>query len=375
MAQRRIRVGIVGANGGTDRWGARAHIPAVMALPEAELTAVCTAHEETAKHAQQRTGAPLAFWDYRDMMQSPQIDLVTVSVRISMHHSIVLAALQAGKHVFCEWPLALNASQATGMYKLADEKGAYHAVGTQARFSPGIMYGKELMEQGYVGRPLLVHMNHFLSSALEPRPSHRWWSMRAEEGGGAILIACGHALDVVRWYLGEVEEVCGKVETLVKETQFSDTGEVVPVTAIDTVAFMARLASGVTGTVHVSNVCKRGSGFRLEVYGTEGRLLVESSHMVQYSPARVYGARGKDEVGELSVPARLLEVTGLSSDSQALQVAQLLRRFIRAINEGAGFHPNFAEAVSLHRTIEAVVRSSKTGTWEPSTRQPEGSLP
>jgi len=335
-----------------------------MALPEAELTAVCTAHEETAKGAQQRTGAPLAFWDYRDMMQSPQIDLVTVAVRISMHHPIVLAALQAGKHVFCEWPLALNSSQATEMSTLADAKGVRHAVGTQARFSPGIMYGKELMEQAYVGRPLLFHMTHFLPSALAPRPSHRWWSMRAEEGGGAILIACGHALDVVRWYLGEVEDVSGKVETLIKETRFSDTGEVAPVTSIDTVAFMARLAGGLTGTVHVSNACKQGSGFRLEVYGTEGRLLVESTHMVQYSPARVFGARGNEEVRELSVPARLVEVTDLASDSQPFQVAQLLRRFIRAVNAGGEFQPDFGQAVRLHRTIEAVMRSSATGTWE-----------
>ena len=364
MAQRRIRVGIVGANGGADRWGARAHIPAVMALEEAELTAVCTAHEETARHAQQQTGAPLAFWDYREMMRSPQIDLVTVAVRISLHHPIVLAALQAGKHVFCEWPLALNGSQALEMCTLAEEKGVHHAVGTQARFSPGIMYAKELMEQGYVGRPLLFHMNHFLSSAIAPRPSHRWWSARAEEGGGAILIACGHALDVVRWYLGEVDQVCGQVDTLVKETRFSDTGEVVPVTSIDTVAFMARLADGVTGTVHVSNACTRGSGFRLEVYGTEGRLLVKSSHMVQYSPARVYGARGDDGERELPIPGRLIEVTGLSADSQAFQVGQLLRRLIRAIDQGEAFHPNFSEAVRLHRTIEAVVRSSATGTWE-----------
>jgi predicted dehydrogenase len=364
MAQHRIRVGIVGANGSTDRWGARAHIPAVMALEEAELTAVCTAHEDTARAAQQRTGAPLAFWDYQEMVRSPEIDLVTIAVRISMHYPMVVAALRAGKHVFCEWPLGLSAAQATDMYNVAQGKGMSHAVGTQARFSPGIMYAKELLQQGYVGRPLLFQMTHFLSSAIEPRPSHRWWSMRAEEGGGAILIACGHALDVVRWYLGEVEEVCGKVQTLVRETRFADTGEVVPVTAIDTIACLARLGNGVTGTIHVSNVCRAGSGFRLEIYGVEGRLLVESPHMVQYSAARVYGARGHDPFQELLVPSRLYEVTGLAADNQAFQVAQLLRRFIRAINTGEVFHPNFAEAISLHRTIEAITRASESGSWE-----------
>jgi predicted dehydrogenase len=363
MAERRIRIGIIGANGGTDRWGARAHIPAVLALPEAELVAVCTSREDTARRAQQRTGAPLAFWDYEAMVRSPDIDLVTVAVRISLHHPIVMAALQAGKHVFCEWPLALNAAQATQMSQLAQAQGVTHAVGTQARFSPGIMYGKALMEEAYVGRPLLYHMTHFLSGAIEPRPSHRWWSTRAEEGGGALLIALGHALDVVRWYLGEVQALCGSVQTLVPETRFTDTGEVVRVDAVDTIACMARLANGVNGTIHVSNACKGGGGFRLEVYGTEGRLRVESSHMVQYSPARVFGARDQDTWQELPVPARFYQVSELPADSQALQVAQLLRRCLQASASGEEFHPNFAEAVILHRTIEALVQSSKRGTW------------
>lgn len=364
MAQHRMRIGVVGANGGTDRWGARAHLPAIAALEETELVAVCTAHEETAKRAQQRTGARLAFWDYEAMMRSSEVDLVTVAVRIALHHPVVMAALDAGKHVFCEWPLALNATQAAELDARAQARGVAHAVGTQARFSPGIMHAKELMDGAYVGRPLFFHMTHFLSSAMQPRPSHRWWSMRAEEGGGAILIACGHALDVVRWYLGEVVEVNGQVQTLVQETRFADTGEVVPVDAIDTVAFMARLASGVTGTVHVSNVCTRGSGFHLDIFGTDGCLSVESPNMVQYSPARVYGAQGSGTLQELPVPPRLHAVPNLPAESQALQVAQLLRHFIQSVHTGTTFHPHFGDAVGLQRTLEAVVRSSAAGRWE-----------
>jgi predicted dehydrogenase len=277
-----MRIGVVGANGGTDRWGARAHLPAIAALAEAELVAVCTAREETAKRAQQRTGVRLAFWDYEEMVHSPEIDLVTVAVRIGLHHPIVLAALDAGKHVFCEWPLDLNAVQATELSTRAQARGVAHAVGTQARFSPGVMYAKELMESAYVGRPLFFHMTHFLASAIEPRPSHRWWSMRAEEGGGAILIACRHALDVIRWYLGEVAEVNGQVQTLVQETRFSDTGEVVSVDAIDTVAYMARLARVGSPVPYTSAMSASvGAAFTSTSTGQRGLLCVESPNMVQ----------------------------------------------------------------------------------------------
>jgi predicted dehydrogenase len=92
-------------------------------------------------------------------------------------------------------------------------------------------------------------------------------------------------------------------------------------------------------------------------------LRVESSHMVQYSPARVFGARDHDPWQELPVPAKFSQVSELPADSQALQVAQLLRRCLQVSASGEEFHPNFAEAVTLHRTIEALVQSSKRGTW------------
>jgi len=116
--------------------------------------------------------------------------------------------------------------------------------------------------------------------------------------------------------------------------------------------------------VHVSNVCKRGSGFHLDIDGTEGRLSVESANMVQYSPARVYGAQGSEALQELPVPPRLHEVTQFPAESQARQVAQLLRQFIRSLHTGTPFHPPFGDAVNLHRTLEAIVRSSATGHWE-----------
>jgi predicted dehydrogenase len=86
--------------------------------------------------------------------------------------------------------------------------------------------------------------------------------------------------------------------------------------------------------------------------------------MVQYSPAKVYGAQGSGALQELPVPPRLYTVSNLPEESQALQVAQLLRRLIQSVHSNTPFHPNFGDAVSLHRTLEAIVRSSATSHWE-----------
>ena len=105
MAEK-IRVGIVGARAGNGSWGSRAHIPALRALGEYELKAICTAHEETARAAAHEYGSELAFHDVRAMAAHPDIDLIVVAVNKAYHHEIVMAAIEAGKDVFCEWPLA-----------------------------------------------------------------------------------------------------------------------------------------------------------------------------------------------------------------------------------------------------------------------------
>ena len=104
----KIRVGIIGANANY-AWSMRAHLPA---LPEYELTAVCTSNAETAAESAKAYCVKLPFHDYQEMVVHPDIDLVSVSVRVPLHHDMVMAALQAGKHVFCEWPLGANLDEA-----------------------------------------------------------------------------------------------------------------------------------------------------------------------------------------------------------------------------------------------------------------------
>ena len=113
MAEK-IRAGVIGASVNRG-WGWRSHIPALQVLPEFELTAICTAHEETAREAAEATGARLAFSDYREMVANPEIDLISVAVRVPWHREMVLAAIEAGKHVYCEWPLGTNLQEVIEM--------------------------------------------------------------------------------------------------------------------------------------------------------------------------------------------------------------------------------------------------------------------
>src|ERR1044071_470198 len=152
----KIRLGLIGASvRGT--WSSRSHLPALRASADMELTAVCTTRADSAEAARQAYGARLAFDDWRKMVTSPEIDAVAVVVRGPSHYEPTKAALEAGKHVYCEWPLGRTTAEAEELAVLAKAKGVVTAVGLQARVNPAIMYLKELVEGGYIGEVMAGH--------------------------------------------------------------------------------------------------------------------------------------------------------------------------------------------------------------------------
>src|SRR5437868_274101 len=135
----KIRVGIVGANPSRG-FASIAHIPALQALAEFEISAVCTTRQDSAYAAAKHFGVPLAFSDAEKLAQHPDVNLVSVSVKVPDHYLPVMAAIEARKHVYCEWPLGRNTDEAIRMRDAADRNGIRHAVGLQGQVSAATNY-------------------------------------------------------------------------------------------------------------------------------------------------------------------------------------------------------------------------------------------
>src|SRR5258708_39538955 len=157
MTADKFRVGIIGASMRSG-WGRDAPIPALRALPEFEITAVSTSRQETADETAKHFGIPHAFGDPYKMVQHPDVDLVLICVRVPFHHQLGMAALSAGKHLYCEWPLAATTEQARQMRDLAVRKGGHHMVGRQARGAREFNRARDLVAEGYVGKLLSCTM-------------------------------------------------------------------------------------------------------------------------------------------------------------------------------------------------------------------------
>ena len=358
MAEK-LRLGLIGASvKGT--WSARSHLPALRASGDVELTAVSTTRADSAEAARQAWGARLAFDDYRRMIASPEIDAVAVVVRVPSHYAPTKAALEAGKHVYCEWPLGRTTAEAVELAALAEAKGLVTAVGLQARVNPSVMYMRELVQGGYVGEVMAVHVCLVREGVLR-RPSNRTWQRDAELGANTLTIANGHTIDAMRFVAGDFARLSAVVATQAK--QWLDTGSNIwlDVTSPDNVLIAGRLTMGAAASAHIGAIPFAGSGYRMEIYGREGTLVAMGEDSPQLGEVSLHGAKGGNTLAPLPVPERFQFATPGTPAGEPANVGQMYRLFAEAVRGGDARPPNFAIAVELHRLVDAIKGASDSG--------------
>jgi predicted dehydrogenase len=355
----KIRLGLIGASvRGT--WSARSHLPALRASSDVELTAVCTTKADSAEAARQAYGARLAFHDYREMIASPEIDAVAVVVRVPSHYAPTRAALEAGKHVYCEWPLGRTTEEAVELTELARARGLVTAVGLQARVNPTLMYMKEQVEAGFVGQVMAIHVS-LLREGVLSRPSNRTWQRDAELGANTLTIANGHTVDAMRFVAGDLSRLSAVVATRAKQWLDIGTGTLLDVTAPDNVLLSGWLSNGAVASVHIGAIPFAGSGYRMEIYGREGTLVAMGEDSPQLSEVFVRGAKGGNTLAPMPVPAGFTFATPGTPSDEALNVGQMYTLFAQAIRGGESRQPTFENAVDLHHLVDAIKQASDTG--------------
>ncbi len=355
----KIRLGLIGASV-TGTWSSRSHLPAVRASSEVELTAVCTTRADSAEGARRAYGARLAFDDYRKMIASPEIDAVAIVVRVPSHYAPTKAALEAGKHVYCEWPLGRTTAEAVELAALAEARGLVTAVGLQARVNPTIMYMKELVESGYVGEVMAVHVCLMRDGVLS-RPSHRTWQREAELGANTLTIANGHTVDAMRFVAGDFSRLSAVVATQAKQWLDTGTNTWLDVTSPDNILISGHLANGAVASVHIGAIPYAGSGYQMEIYGREGTLVAWGDDSPQLSKVELDGVQRGDRLDALPVPDRFTVAAPGTPSGEALNVGQMYALFAQAIRDGESRQPNFATAVELHRLVDAIKEASGNG--------------
>ena len=360
-----VRVGLVG----TSWWAEAMYLPALADHPIGSITAICGRDLDRARSVAANWSIPHVSDDWAALVDSGEIDALIIATPNETHHEITMAALDRGLPVLCEKPLGMNVAQARQMAEAATDRGVTTMVPFTYRYMPTNQFVKQLIDDGYVGRPYHLSMRYFAGYA---RDGTYAWRFDEEKAGSGILGDLGsHWLDMARWFLGEVTAVRAHRDFFVDREPRPDGSDYAPVE--DSAVISARFESGASATLQVSAVCWEGTPFgqihELDLHGSDGTLhALNDWDTVQ----EVRGVRA----GEPG-PAKPLVIpdsawNGAPRDRVHDTYRHIFRRteamtrqWVSAIAHGHTVEPDLATGARVQELVSAAVTSATTdGSWQ-----------
>ena len=365
----RIKVGLIGY-GGIGRVHAAAYraIPFYYGLPaeSIQIAGVATTRSATAQAAAHEIGCDFSTADYRELLARDDIDLVDICTPNRSHHEIALAAAAAGKHIYCEKPLAMSVAEAREMTEAADAAGIKAQLTFNFRFFPAIAQAQALIARGFLGRVFSFRGRYHRSSYISADKPMSWRLRREITGGGALFDLGSHILDLLYCLLGEFAGVNGTLDTMIRQRPVTAGATEMATVDVDDIALLqARLPGGALGAVEISRL---GTGATndlvVEIFGERGAIrwdLSEPGWLQVYDTRAADRGFAKLEAVGRYPEAKMPDWTMTPDFTRAHAECQY--RFIRAIWDDTPTAPSFADGLHIQRVMDAAERSSAAGAW------------
>ena len=294
--------------------------------------------------------------DWQSVVSRSDIDVIDIAVPNSLHAPIAMAAAQAGKMVWCEKPLAMSVEEAQAMAQAV--QGIPNLVWFNYRRAPAVVFARQLIDQGRIGKPFHYRSYYFNSSGADPAKGHTWRYRRGEAGSGAIGDLLSHSIEMALYLNGDLAKLSALKHTFAPQREVDDAAAVV-----------AYFANGSIGTFEATRFgVGRRNGLGFELYGSKGRLALDMEDMnrLEFTDAteepalqapRSLLVNGPDHpyAANFWKPAHIIgyEHTFIAT----------LGDFLQSLADGSQFHPNFEDALRVQRIMQAVESSAASGQW------------
>ena len=355
-----LGVGIIGASAERG-WAKVSHVPAVQRLAGLELVAVATNSPKSAEAAAKAFGVR-GYADAKELFRDPAIQIVTVAVNVPGHRELVHDAVEAGKHVYCEWPLGRDLAETQELEAIARAAKVKVALGLQTRANSALRQARDLIASGKIGRVLHARM-HSETIAFGPKTDKA--SLYLEDpASGATLIAIhgGHALDTAIAVLGDMNDIQALTTIQFPEISISDTGERRWRTVFDHLFSQFSLSSGAALSIEVAGGQSHPT-FQFDIVGESGSLSLQGGAERGFQSGRLdlslNGEKQHLDEGEMAgMPDSAANVAGMYAE---------LRDDIR---NGSSNAPDFEHAVRLTRLMDDLIASARDGERRPAADWP-----
>jgi predicted dehydrogenase len=348
-------VGVIGAG-----WALVNPVPTFQSYPATRVTAICSRRRDRAEQAAARFGIPVALADYHALIDRSDVDIVYICTPVALHHPMVLAAAEAGKPILCEKPLSVDAAEAKQMVEAVEARNLPNIIAFTLRHYPWALHAKRLINAGALGELRQIIITHFRADPFAGRaadptrsggglpPQHWTWLHDASQGGGMLSAMGSHYLDLVRSFAGDYRDVTARLMTS-RRTLPDESGVTRPVTAEESFAVLAGLTSGASMTLQFSSVSPVGLDRRLEFFGSDGAITVDSD-------SRMRLARFGEPFREEPIPPP--EWSPAVADSHTPRFGLMIEKLVTWIETGARQSPNLRDGYECQRVLDAARRSS-----------------
>ncbi len=361
-----VRVGVLGAGA----WARGAHLPGYRRDSRCRLVAIADTDADRARAAAREFEIPTASSDARALIERDDIDLIDVCTPSHTHFDLAWAALEAGKHVLCEKPVAYDYRDTMRARDLARKKGLKTKVGLTFRYSPAMRYMRELVAGGYIGTPFIFNGYEQNSQWLDPMNPLRQVDHTADqsvlqvsslEGYGAPII------DLAHLFVGaDLTQVVGTMRNFIPERMVRATSQMMRMNIDDGDIFLGEFANGALCSIQTSFVTVGNyPGIEARMYGSEGALicrLVEEAGVCERLRA---ATPDQVEFRELDIPARCYPPGGSRTESwRTLFYANLVSSFITEIlSDDPATEGDFGDGAWVQEVINAVEHSFRERRW------------
>jgi len=340
---------------------------------ETRLVGVATSSPATAERAKRQGGFELATSDYRDLLRRDDIHIIHCCTPNDMHREVVIAAVEAGKHVYCDKPLARNLAEAEDMCAAARKGRRTYQMAFNYRFVPALLRAKELMREGFLGELLCFRAAYLHAGYVDPERPMSWRLDAGRSGGGALLDLGSHIIDLVRHLLGDCRRVRAMTRTFTPRRPVrKGSPETAPVEVDDAVWMQAEMTCGAIGTLEASRVSTGASDeIRLELHGRLGAIafnLMDPNWLYVYDnrlpEEPLGGMRGftrVESVQRYPAPASLA-VPKNTVGWLRFHVASI-HSFLENVAAGRPGDPSLEDGLAVQRVMDAAYRSESSGDW------------
>ncbi|HWC75764.1 MAG TPA: Gfo/Idh/MocA family oxidoreductase [Gemmatimonadales bacterium] len=342
------RIGFIGSG-----FARRVQLPALAFVPDAKAVAIASGHVANAESVAREFGIARVYDDGEELARSDDVDLVIVSSTPDTHARYAIAALEAGKHVLCEKPMAIDADEASQMVATSAQHPDRIAwIDHELRYEPNRRRAHELIRSDAIGelRHIELSLKPYLRGDGRPQTSDapwNWW-FDASRGGGILGAVGSHLIDLCRFWSGsEITYVAGLAETFIRQRKDA-AGKVRPVTADDFASCVLRSASGAVATITLSTVAHHGDGHMGQVTGSDGTLRLTGETKLELGKAG-------GPLEDISAPDDLT-ATMRPNNMWARSFVRLLRDMVRVIGGGLaeGEPATFHDGLQVQRVLDAV---------------------